>query len=102
VTPAPYAKGVSILFEPNDPALLLDGKIPVGLKLSDLSTAVISVNSIMYGEVYEGMSSFVYTGNIESLSVTPVPEPAWTVAALMGAAVWTVRRRLRNDRRPRL
>ena len=96
-TPAPHAVGVGISFEPNDPALFSGGKIPEGLKLSDLSKAVVSVNNVMYGVVYEGTSSFVYAGVIDSLTVTPVPEPAWTVAALMGAALWTIRRRVRKS-----
>ncbi|OJW15644.1 MAG: hypothetical protein BGO49_15470 [Planctomycetales bacterium 71-10] len=32
-------------------------------------------------------------GTIDSFSIAPVPEPAWTVAALLGAAAWAVRLR---------
>ena len=37
----------------------------------------------------------VAEGTIDTLSATPVPEPAWSVAALLGAAAWAVRRRAR-------
>ena len=37
--------------------------------------------------------SQLYTGVIDSLTATPVPEPAWTVAALLGAAAYFARRR---------
>jgi hypothetical protein len=89
--PAGYSQGVGVTFETTNLDLFRDGKLPADLKLSDLSGAHIGISNAMNGKFLDG--SFNYSGTIESLTITPVPEPAWTVAALMGAVCWTVRRR---------
>jgi len=63
------------------------GSLPSGLKLADLTYATVSVQAAGEG------GSQLYTGVIDSLTATPVPEPAWTVAALLGAAAYFARRR---------
>ncbi|MDG3005172.1 hypothetical protein [Paludisphaera mucosa] len=86
-------RGLSIDFQATNPSLFADGKLPAGLKLPDLASAGISLSGVMYGDFDYG-SSFMYMGTIDTLTATPVPEPTWTIAALLGAGL-VFRRRFR-------
>lgn len=74
-----------------DPSLLASGRFPEGLTVGDLPQARIGITGVMNGQFY--YPDFGYFGPIDSFAITPVPEPAWSVAVLLGAAAWMVRRR---------
>jgi hypothetical protein len=85
--------GISITFKV-DPSLLATGRLPDGLTVADLPQARISIEGVMDGQSYDpSRGSFGYSGPVDSFAVSPVPEPAWTVAALLGAAALAARRR---------
>jgi hypothetical protein len=85
--------GISISFKV-DPSLMDSGRFPEGLTVADLPDAHVGINSVMDGRYWgEVASGFNYGGPVDSFAIAPVPEPAWTVAALLAATVWTARRR---------
>ncbi|WP_165248538.1 hypothetical protein [Paludisphaera soli] len=73
-----------------------EGDYPTSsLDLSDLTFASVEVESVA-GSGYLPYLALLH-GNIDTLTVTPVPEPAWTVAAMMGLALAAARLRRRAD-----
>ncbi len=81
---------ISLFFQAHATPAFTDGSLPAGLKLSDLSRAVAAIEIPHDGDPNRRDS---YSGELDTLTVTPVPEPAWTVAAFLGAAFWAARRR---------
>ena len=82
-----------------DPSLLASGRFPGGLTVADLPDVSVGINGVMNGRFYSELAGgFGYSGPVDSFAISPVPEPAWTVAALLGAAAWVARRRVvRHD-----
>lgn len=77
-----------------DPSLLASGRFPDGLTVADLPDVRVGINSVMNGRFYSELAGgFGYSGPVDSFSIAPVPEPAWAVAALLGATAWAARRR---------
>ena len=90
--------GLSIAFKV-DPSMLASGRFPDGLTVADLPDVSVTIDSVMNGRVYDELSGgFGSSGPVDSFQITPVPEPSWTVAALLAAAAWTVRRRSTRGR----
>lgn len=85
--------GIAIAFKV-DPSLLATGRFPEGMTVADLPDVSVGINSVMDGKFWGDLpGGFNYGGPVDSFSVAPVPEPAWTVAALLAATAWAAGRR---------
>lgn len=84
-------RGLALTFKV-DPSVLASGRFPDGLTVADLPDVRISISGVMNGKFYE-RNDFNYVGKVDSFEIKPVPEPSWTVAALLAASAWTLRRR---------
>ncbi|WP_165248536.1 hypothetical protein [Paludisphaera soli] len=86
----PLRTDVHVSFNAWDAPAFSGATIPAGLKLSDLTEAIAGISVPVDGNPDQRIS---HSGYLDTLTVTPVPEPTWTVAALLGAAFWAARRR---------
>ncbi|WP_337177286.1 hypothetical protein [Paludisphaera sp.] len=95
---------VGLLLVGHDPLAGLNDPIPRDITIEDFSEAdfqllgryVKQAPTVPGGMPVEGPPQ-IAAGTIDTLSATPVPEPGWTVAALLGAAACAARRRRRAD-----
>ncbi|AMV37618.1 hypothetical protein [Planctomyces sp. SH-PL62] len=93
--------GVSIFLEGQQRVVWPGDPVPADLALSDFPKAKVYLLGRLperpdgwLGEPPSPDSNVqLAVGEIDFLTATPVPEPAWTVAALLGAAAWAARRR---------
>lgn len=67
-----------------------DWSLRPDLKLSDLTSTNVG---IAVPHPNDPSRTDSYSGEIDTLTVTQVPEPAWTVVAFLGATAWFARRR---------
>jgi hypothetical protein len=89
----PLRADVYVAFDASDAPAFTGGTIPDGLKLSDLSQAIAGISVPVDGDPNHRIS---HSGYLDTLTVAPVPEPAWTVAAMMGLALAAARARRRD------
>ena len=70
-----------------------DDPLPPQLLLDRFTTHDLVVLGPLGPDGEYPVPDLVFVGAIDTLTATPVPEPAWTVAALLGAAAYFARRR---------
>ena len=86
----PSRPGAHVAFTSDAGRAFPDWSLRPDLKLSDLTSTNVG---IAVPHPNDPSRTDSYSGEIDTLTVTQVPEPAWTVVAFLGATAWFARRR---------